>query len=148
MNLRLDVFFALGAVVTADGVITTEERTGLLEAARAAGLTADEMTALEHALDGDQTTTAGDWPAALTPDERVFVYSAAVWLAGVDGVVTEAETETVKRIGDLLALSEGERSIASLAASGFTSTGRRDVLGLAYAIAAHSRPSRAGIPRS
>jgi uncharacterized tellurite resistance protein B-like protein len=142
MNLRLDVFFALATVVTADGVITPEERTGLLEAARAAELTAAEIASLERALDGDPATSSGDWAVALTPEERAFVYSAAVWLAGVDGVVTEEETATVKQIGDRLGLSEGERSIASLAASGFTSTGRRDVLGLSYAIAAHQRQSR------
>jgi hypothetical protein len=135
MKLRTAVFSALASVIRADGVVTTEEREGLLEATRAAGANVDEVMKV---IDGD-IPPATEWVASLTLtfDERVFVYAAAVWLASVDGQVTDDETEMVKKLGDALELEEKDRLIASLAAGGFSEAADRSVLGLANAIEAH-----------
>ena len=140
MNLRVDVFLALVAVVSADGAISAEERTGLLQAAHAAGLSPEELGAVERALaaPAQPSDEAKDWHATLTEEERVFVYSAAMWLACVDGIISNAEAATVEKIGDKLRLSDKERAVAKLAAASFASD-RRDVLGLARAIATHGQ---------
>lgn len=135
MKLRTAVFSALASVIRADGVVTDEEREGLIEAARAAGVNEAEVA---RAIDG-ACPPMTEWSAALalTFDERLFVYAAAVWLAGIDGIVTPEETESVKRLGDALELSENDRFLASLAAGGFSESAERGVLGLAHAIAQH-----------
>ena len=135
MKLRTAVFSALANVIRADGVVTAEEREGLLAATRAAG--ANEAEVL-RAIEGS-VPTMSEWCAslALTFDERVFVYASAVWLAAVDGTVTSEETETVKKLGDALVLEESDRVIASLAANGFSASAPRNVLGLAHAIEQH-----------
>lgn len=135
MKLRTCVFSALASVIRADGVVTPEEREGLLEAAKAAGVNEAEVA---KAIDG-ASPPASEWMAslALTFDERVFVYAAAVWLAGVDGHVAAEETEAVRKLGDALGLTESDRTIAALAAGGFSESAERGVLGLAHAIAQH-----------
>lgn len=135
MKLRTAVFSALANVIRADGVVTKEEREGLLAATRAAGANEAEVV---RAIDG-AVPVMSEWCAALalTFDERVFVYAAAVWLAGVDGTVTSEETESVKKLGDALDLEENDRVIAALAASGFSASAQHDVLGLAHAIEQH-----------
>lgn len=135
MKLRTAVFSALAAVVRADGVVTPEEREGLMEAAKAAGVNEVEVA---RVIDGE-VPTASEWVAslALTFDERVFVYAAAVWLAGVDGNVADEETAIVEKLGDALGLTESDRTIAALAAGAFSDSAERGVLGLAHAITAH-----------
>lgn len=135
MKLRTAVFSALANVIRADGIVTKEEREGLLAATRAAGANEAEVV---RAIDG-AVPAMSEWCAslALTFDERVFVYAAAVWLAGVDGVVTSEETESVKKLGDALDLEEKDRVIAALAASGFSASAEHSVMGLAHAIEQH-----------
>jgi tellurite resistance protein len=135
MKLRTAVFSALAAVVRADGVVTPEEREGLMEAARAAGVNEVEVA---RVIDGE-APTATEWMAslALTFEERVFVYAAAVWLAGIDGTVADEETAAVEKLGDALGLAENDRTIAALAASAFSQSAERGVLGLAHAITEH-----------
>lgn len=135
MKLRTAVFSALASVVRADGVVTPEEREGLLEAAKAAGVNEAEVA---RAIDGE-VPVISEWTAALalTFDERVFVYAAAVWLASVDGHVAEEETEAIRRLGDALDLTASDRTIAALAAGGFSESADRSILGLAHAITQH-----------
>ena len=135
MKLRTAVFSALAAVIRADGVVTPEEREGLMEAAKAAGVNEVEVA---RVIDGE-VPTASEWIAslALTFDERVFVYAAAVWLAGVDGSVADEETAVVEKLGDALGLTESDRIVAALAAGGFSDSAERGVLGLAHAITEH-----------
>ena len=135
MKLRTAVFSALAAVIRADRVVTPEEREALLEAAKAAGVNEVEVA---RAIDGE-VPAASEWLAslALTFDERLFVYAAAVWLAGVDGNVAEEETEVVERLGDALGLTKSDRTNAALAAGGFSESAERSVLGLAHAITKH-----------
>jgi uncharacterized membrane protein YebE (DUF533 family) len=135
MKLRTAVFSALAAVVRADGVVTPEEREGLMEAAKAAGVNEAEVA---RVIDGE-VPAASEWIAslALTFEERVFVYAAALWLAGVDGAVADEETAVVEKLGDALGLTENDRTIAALAAGGFSQGAERGVLGLAHAITEH-----------
>jgi tellurite resistance protein len=135
VKLRTAVFSALAAVIRADGVVTPQEREGLMEAAKAAGVNEVEVV---RVIDGE-VPSATEWVAslALTFEERVFVYAAAVWLAGVDGNVADEETAIVERLGGALGLGEDDRAVAALAARGFGDSAERGVLGLAHAITAH-----------
>lgn len=135
MKFRTAVFSALAAVIRADGVVTDEEREGLLAAARAAGAN-DEQVA--RAIDG-AVPPMSEWTAALTLtfDERIFVYAAALWLAGVDGTVTSDETESVRKLGDALELAAEERASAAQTAYSFYGGAERSVLELAHAIHRH-----------
>jgi len=125
------VFSALSAVIRADGVVTSEEREALLEATKAAGANEEQVA---RAIDG-AVPPMSEWTAALglTFDERVFVYAAGLWLAGVDGTVTTDETDSVQKLGEALQLEEKDRVRAGLTASSFGSA-ERNVLGLARAI--------------
>lgn len=132
MVLGRDVFLALAAVIWADGRVVPSEAKAIADAARACGLSGDDLTAVVGAtLERTELPTS----LKLTHDEQLFVYGIAVWLAEVDGVVTHEETAVVSKIGDMFALSVEERAMVWAAARASTPEGmKRDVNALAEAI--------------
>lgn len=138
MKLRKDVFLALAAVVRADGKVTPEEHDALLAAARASDLPSEDLEAIERSLVMRASLATmppePNWPATLGVEERAFVYSAAAWLAKVDGHESVEETEVIARLGETLGLSPEAQAIAALTARMFSPSEPHDVLALANEI--------------
>jgi hypothetical protein len=137
MKLGKDVFVALAAIAWADGVVQVEEATALVAGARASGLAGGDLEEVRAAL-RERTDLARIATLSLTRDEREFVYAIAMWLTGVDGVVTGDESAALVKIGDILGLdadARGRGAIASAMLGGFDgASGPRDVTALAKEI--------------
>jgi len=113
MKLKRDVFRALATVVWADGVVTAAEADALCRAARASGLSGDDLKAVQqHAETRVELGSINE--LALDSDERVYVYAIAQWLAQIDGVAAE-ETQSLAQLAALLGLSDAEKQAAELA---------------------------------
>jgi hypothetical protein len=116
MNLPTQSFLALAAVGWGDGSMQRKEATGLLRAAREAGLSASDIEAVEHAaktrteLDDVDLGSLSEW-------DKVLTYSLAAWLAQVDGVVSTGESQTIAALGERLGLPEAIRKRAAAAAN-------------------------------
>ena len=106
------VFLALIAVSWADGRLSATERAGLVSAAEAAGLPADDLAEVRAAI-GVQTGLDGFDPSALSTRTRIVTYALALWLARLDGIVTTEEHESLRSLGDKLALDKLARERAS-----------------------------------
>ena len=102
-NLSHQSFLAITAVAWADGLMKRDEAQALLRAAAAAGLSGDELTALEQAtkngasLDEVDLSGLSEWHKGLT-------YALAYWLAKVDGVVNADELRHLRRLGEMVGL--------------------------------------------
>lgn len=119
MNLPKQSFLALAAIGWADGSLQRVESTGLLRAAREAGIEGDDYAAIESAA---KNRTAADKVddldlGGMTPWEQVLTYALAAWFAQLDGVLSTSEAETMKHLGDKLGLPEPLRVRASAAAN-------------------------------
>ncbi len=116
MNLPKQSFLALAAIGWVDGSLQRNESTGLLRAAREAGLAGEDYAAVEHAtaktieLDAVDVSSMSEW-------ERVLTYSLAAWLAQLDGVVSPSESTTLTSLGDKFGLAEAIRKRATAAAN-------------------------------
>jgi tellurite resistance protein len=114
MKLGKDVFMALAAVGWSDDKVEQEEADAIVHAARECGIDGAELDAVKQA-----TQTKVDLSAIksmkLEPDERLFVYAMATWLARVDGVVMPEEKEALEKLGNVLKLADGDRTKASVA---------------------------------
>jgi len=113
--LSRDVFLALCAIGWADGDLDREEADGILRAATEAELDLDALQEIEEATKTKRPLDKLD-RNKLSPVERMFVYSTAVWLARLDGHVDPAERTALHKLGDLLGLGDGARTHASAAA--------------------------------
>ncbi|MBI2394318.1 MAG: TerB family tellurite resistance protein [Deltaproteobacteria bacterium] len=114
-GLSREVFVALCAIGWADGALDREEAEGILRAAAEAGMKDEDLRHIEEATRAPQALEALD-PKMLTRVERMFVYATAVWLARLDGHVDPGERAALRRLGDLLGLSDGVRTHASAGA--------------------------------
>jgi hypothetical protein len=119
MNLPKQSFMALAAIGWADGSLQRVESTGLLRAAREAGIEGDDYAAIENAAKNRTAAGAiddldlggmGQW-------DQVLTYALAAWFAQLDGVLSTSEAETMKHLGDKLGLPEPLRVRASAAAN-------------------------------
>ena len=115
MNLPKGPFLALAAVGWADGALQKIEATGLLRAAKEAGLAGNDLAAIEGAT--KQKIFLEDLDlSGLTPWEQAFTYALAAWFAQLDGVHSSSEQSVLVQLGDKLGLAEGIRKRASAAA--------------------------------
>jgi hypothetical protein len=115
MNLPKDPFLALAAIGWADGSLQKIEATGLLRAAKEAGLGGNDLGAVEAAT--KQKIFLDDVDLShLTPWQQVFTYALAAWFAQVDGVHSTEEQTVLVSLGDKLGLAEGLRKRAFAAA--------------------------------
>jgi len=116
MKLPKQSFLALAAIGWADGSLQPVEATGLMRAAREAGIAGDDLAEVEHAVTNKTTLDAID-VSSLGPGDRVLTYALAAWFAQLDGVVTTSEKGPLAELGDKLGLAQPLRVRAAAAAN-------------------------------
>lgn len=114
-TLNRHVFLALATVAWADGVLSAEERQGILQAAGGAGYSAEECAELDAAIQQPRDIESLNL-GRLSAVDRVFVYATAAWLARIDGVMDPGEVAALQRLGDKLMLSARVRGAADATA--------------------------------
>lgn len=115
MKLSKRSFLALAAIGWADGALQRVESTGLLHAAKEAGLPEADLAEVEHATK-NKTTLADLDLAGMSEWEQVLTYSLASWFASLDGVTSTSEHTLLVELGTKLGLAEGVRKRAQSAA--------------------------------
>jgi hypothetical protein len=116
MELRKDSFLALAAIGWVDGSLQKVEAVGLLRAANEAGVTGDDLAAVENATKtkiGLETVDV----SGMSQWDQVLTYALGAWLAQVDGVVSTSEHTTLVALGEKLGLPEGLRKRAASVAN-------------------------------
>jgi hypothetical protein len=116
MNLPRQSFLALAAIGWADGSLQRVESTGLLRAAREAGIAGDDYNAIEEASKTRTTLEHVDL-AGMSEWDQVLTYALAAWFAQLDGVLSTTEARTMADLGDKLGLSEALRIRCATAAN-------------------------------
>lgn len=114
-NLPKESFLALAAIGWVDGQLQRVEVTGLVRAAKEAGLSPDALSELDAATKKKMDLSALDF-SALSPWEQVLTYALGAWIAEVDGVVSSSETEMLAELGKKLGLADAVRTRAAVAA--------------------------------
>jgi hypothetical protein len=116
MNLPKESFLALAAVGWVDGSLQKVEATGLLRAAKEAGVSGDDLVAIEKAA--KNKTTLDDLElGGMTDRQQVTTYALAAWFAALDGVISTSEHTTLQALGDKLGLAAPLRARAAVAAN-------------------------------
>jgi hypothetical protein len=116
MNLPTKSFLALAAIGWADGSLQRVEASGLLRAAREAGLEGESYAEIEQATKAHASIDTFDL-SGLSQWEQVLTYALAAWFAQLDGVLSTTEKETMAHLGDLLGLEQPLRVRAAAAAN-------------------------------
>lgn len=116
MNLPKQSFLALAAIGWADGSIQRVESTGLLRAAREAGIAGDDYNAIEEAAKAHVSLANVDL-SGMSQWDQVLTYALAAWFAQLDGVLATTEKDTMADLGDKLGLSEALRVRCAAAAN-------------------------------
>jgi hypothetical protein len=116
MNLPKQSFLALAAIGWVDGSLQRIEATGLLRAAKEAGLQGADYAAVEQATKRQTTLDEID-VGEMSQWDQVLTYALAAWLSQVDGVVSPSEKDTLAKLGDRIGLSEALRTRAAAAAN-------------------------------
>jgi cytochrome P450/tellurite resistance protein len=112
-GLGVDALSALASVVWADGRMVDEEAAALLRIARASGLSAGELSAVERAV--REPAPSSEAPLALDAAAAEHLFSLACLMAASDGSVDPRERAAVAKLGDRLGLDARARARASLA---------------------------------
>ncbi|HEX4515676.1 MAG TPA: hypothetical protein VGH87_01795 [Polyangiaceae bacterium] len=115
-TLPKESYLALVAVGWVDKQLQRVEVTGLMRAAKEAGLPAQDLSAIEAATKAPMDLGALDF-SALGPWEQVLTYALAAWIAQVDGVVSTSESDMLAELGTKLGLAEPLRKRAAVAAN-------------------------------
>src|SRR5687767_9043305 len=116
MKLTKQPFLALAAIGWVDGSLQKVEATGLLRAAKEAGIEGADYAEIEQATKQKQSLEGLEL-AGLGPWEQVLTYALAAWVAQVDGVVSTSESDLLKELGAKLGLAEPLRKRAATAAN-------------------------------
>lgn len=109
-RLGRDVYVALAAVGWADGKLDQEEADAIVRTALEEGLDITEIAEIEAATKEPVDLGVID-RSNLSKEDRLFVYAVACWLTRLDGVVTEAESAALARLGEALKIPEKPRAI-------------------------------------
>lgn len=118
--LHITVFKTLLATGWIDGELSAEEANAILQAARDEGLSKGDIKQLTEAakapIDFDDLQLED-----LTPEDKLFVYAAALWVTRVDGKVTPEERSALQAISLILRITRKgqaamERAVTELAA--------------------------------
>jgi hypothetical protein len=115
IKLPRQAFVALAAVGWADGRLMRSEATALVDAARKHGVEGDDLAEVERSTRDAVSFEAFD-PGDMSARDRVLTYALASWMAGLDGVQSSDETETLRKLGVRLGLKESVRERAAAAA--------------------------------
>lgn len=114
--LTSESFVALAAVAWADGRMSKNEATGLLTAAKAAGV---DVSAVEKATAEKTSLDAFD-PKGLSDWSRLVTYGVAHWLSRLDGVQQRAEVDSLEALARKLNFGGlDEHKLKSAAACAF-----------------------------
>jgi hypothetical protein len=116
MKLPKQSFLALAAIGWADGSLQRVESTGLLRAAREAGIDGEDYAAIEDAAKKHLPLDTIDL-GGMSQWDQVLTYALAAWFAQLDGVLSSSEAQTMANLGDKLGLPEPLRARASAAAN-------------------------------
>ncbi len=116
MDLPKQSFLALAAIGWVDGSLQKIEATGLLRAAKEAGLKGADLAAVERATKTSMTLDEIDL-GEMSPWDQLLTYALASWLSQVDGVVSPSERDTLAKLGERLGVSEALRTRAAAAAN-------------------------------
>jgi uncharacterized membrane protein YebE (DUF533 family) len=100
---------ALAAVGWADGKLDQDEADAIVRAALDEGLELAEIAEIEQAT--KQRVELSAVEQRLSKEDRLYVYGIARWITGMDGVVTEAESAALKRLGEVLKIPDRPREI-------------------------------------
>jgi uncharacterized membrane protein YebE (DUF533 family) len=146
-RLGRDVYVALAAVGWADGKLDQEEADAIVRTALEEGLDITEIAEIEAATKEPIDLGVID-RKNLSKEDRLFVYGVACWLTRLDGVVTEAESAALLKLGEALKIPEKPRAIVDGIAQEVANRGddrplRYDLLGLRTAIGDRLKSSQA-----
>jgi uncharacterized membrane protein YebE (DUF533 family) len=109
-RLGRDVYVALAAVGWADGKLDQEEADAIVRTALEEGLDLAEIAEIEAATKEPIDLGVID-RKNLSKEDRLFVYAVACWLTRLDGVVTEAESAALAKLGEALKIPEKPRAV-------------------------------------
>ena len=109
-GLGRDVYIALAAVGWADGQLDQEEADAIVRTALEEGLDIEEIAEIEEATKNPVDIGVID-RKNLSKEDRLFVYGVAAWITRLDGVVTEAEQEALRKLAEVLKVPEKPRII-------------------------------------
>lgn len=112
-RLGRDVYIALAAVGWADGKLDQEEADAIVRTALEEGLDLDEIAEIEEATQHPVDLGVVD-RKKMSKEDRLFVYGVAVWMARLDGEVTQGEVKALERLGDALKIPEKPRKSVEL----------------------------------
>jgi hypothetical protein len=115
MKLSKQPFLALAAIGWSDGSLQRVEATGLLRAAKEAGVGGDDLAEIEKATK-EKTSLEGLELSGMSQWDQVLTYALAAWFAQLDGVVSTSEHSTLVELGNKLGLPEALRKRAATAA--------------------------------
>jgi uncharacterized membrane protein YebE (DUF533 family) len=115
-NLPKQSFLALVAIGWVDGQLQRVEVTGLMRAAKEAGLAPDAIADVEAATKKQMDLSKLDF-AGLTEWDKVLTYALGAWIAQVDGVVSTSEFDMLGELGTKLDLAEPLRKRATAVAN-------------------------------
>lgn len=113
-RLGRDVYIALAAIGWADGQLDQEEADAIVRTALDEGLELDEIAEIEEATKAPIDLGVID-RRGMSKEDRLFVYGVAVWLAQLDGRVTDEEQGALARLGESLGVPEKARQSVALA---------------------------------
>ncbi|MEO0323246.1 MAG: hypothetical protein AAF447_09830 [Myxococcota bacterium] len=109
--LPREAFLALAAIGWADGDLDAEEADAIVAAALDAGYGLEEVTELEAATKEPPVVAELDF-GALSPADRAFTFSVAVWVSALDGDRSPDEVRVLGELGAALGLDEDARAAA------------------------------------
>lgn len=115
LTLPRESLLAVAGVALADGWMKKTEAEGLLRAAKACGLSGDDLTAVENATKNGVDLDELDL-GVLDGWERALTFAIANWLAKLDGVTNAEELAHLRRLGDRLDLPQEKLQRAASAA--------------------------------
>jgi len=112
-RLGRDVYLALAAVGWADGELDPEEADAIVRTAAEEGLPIEQIAEIEEATKKPLDMGVID-RSGLTKEDRLFVYCVASWMTRLDGLITDAEVDALKQLGDKLKIPELARTQADM----------------------------------
>ena len=110
-GLGKDVYLALAAVGWADGSLDADEADAIVKTALEEGLDLKEIEAIETATKEGIALDTLDL-SRLSVADRGYVYGVARWIAGLDGVLADAELDALRALGTRLDLDDISRALA------------------------------------
>ena len=108
-KLGRDVFLALAAVGWADGKLDADEADAIIRTAADEDLEIEELAEIDLAVKSPVDLGIIDKTRLSEADQR-FVYGVAVWMARLDGNVSDTEVAVLARLGDALGVGAERRS--------------------------------------